>query len=948
MIRGVWNVRRKIAWLVIIPLAILAALALSLPLILNSADYKALLIEQAEFQLGRTVEVGRAQVEVFPHVRITLEDVTIREPGSQETFVSAERLFLDLRVFPLLANKVVVKRIELNRPTVTIKRGAAGLLNVSDLFSKGAQPADFTTPMLGDELSLTDGECIFEDSFGVEMPRTITLQHVTTTVKRVGAHLNFTLAAALSHEETAMTFTVTGQAVRETRDGARPGGKATGQVEAKGVRLNQLAQFLNDAPLFRAVVVPVDLASAFDYQWATGDRALVLTDMRVTAAETVITGEVALQKLFTPQMVLAASLSSTPFRLETLVNSLSSETIQSYALEFLKEGQASGSLQVASLQVGWAPEQTRPLTVTGTVELLGASAVVGAHLVPLSDLKGRLLLGQDRITIEQVTGKYGEAVVTSGQGEVTRLAGDPHLSLNITGIVSASELAVIVARFAPQSLLPLGPSGLTALQGETTATVKLDGLLNRLDDLLVEWTLDAHDVGFTDQRLALPFSGIQGQVSSVPRGVRFERLAGRVGRSALALDGTIAVHSDEKAHYALTASSQADVRELLGEKADGRSTTVSADDRAEVTLNLSGKTGALRGRVKVAGPPALVKHLTATLAFEGDRIQSTIDASGLDLARLVPSGERSALRESLESFLDKGRLAVTLALRKARYQGWAFDEIHATVAGHRHALVLDPITGRMDTGILTGQSRISLPIGKPAAVDVTLHLQGIAVEPVFRSLGIKDPPFTGTMTLKGAIRGNGAHPQGTPATVNGDVRLVIKKGYSQKLSPTAKIIRLLDIPSVLAGKAEVSEKGMPFDCMSGRVVITNGVADIQGYRLDSPIMTITGAGTYHIPKDQYEMVMVVTPFGSSETLLQSIPLFGKLFAGEREGFSTAFFEIKGPLANPTVTWLPMKSVASGITGLGQLAFDFMKNIVLLPKELLSPSEEVAPTPCSIQ
>ncbi len=70
------------------------------------------------------------------------------------------------------------------------------------------------------------------------------------------------------------------------------------------------------------------------------------------------------------------------------------------------------------------------------------------------------------------------------------------------------------------------------------------------------------------------------------------------------------------------------------------------------------------------------------------------------------------------------------------------------------------------------------------------------------------------------------------------------------------------------------------------------------------------------------MTMVVTPFGSSETLLQSIPLFGKLFAGEREGFSTAFFEIKGPLADPKVTWIPSKSLESGITGTAKLAFDF--------------------------
>jgi uncharacterized protein YhdP len=222
------------------------------------------------------------------------------------------------------------------------------------------------------------------------------------------------------------------------------------------------------------------------------------------------------------------------------------------------------------------------------------------------------------------------------------------------------------------------------------------------------------------------------------------------------------------------------------------------------------------------------------------------------------------------------------------------------------------------------------------------------VEPVFRSLGINEPPFTGVLKLDGAISWNGNDPRGTAPTLNGDARVMVEKGYFQRLSATAKIVRLLDLPRVLAGKAEVSEKGMPFDCMTGRVLVKNGIAELQDYRLDSEIMKITAAGKYDIPSDNYDMTMVVTPFGSSETLLQSIPLFGKLFAGDREGFSTAFFEIKGPLTDPKVTWIPGKSLESGITGTAKLAFDFMKNVIMFPKEVISPSNKAPRSPCSAQ
>src|SRR5207253_1892882 len=300
-------------------------------------------------------------------------------------------------------------------------------------------------------------------------------------------------------------------------------------------------------------------------------------------------------------MSFTAALTTTPFKLESLVASLPAEVIQSHSLGFLKTAQAAGSVQLVSLQVGWVPEQERRLTVQGEVDLSGGSAVVGVHRVPLSDVKGKLRVTADRIAIEQLTGRYGLAEVTEGQGEVTSLEQDPTLSLDIKGKVSAQELAVIVARFAPKALLPAGPAGLTGLQGEADAVVKLTGPLAKLDQLEVEWGLEVKDVGFTDRRLSLPFAGLHGRVHSVHRGVGFERLDGHIGKSSVALNGEIAVQSDNKAHYTLTVSGQADTEEALGVFVRGSSKTFVAEGVAGFGFSVLGRTGELHsiGRVDV-------------------------------------------------------------------------------------------------------------------------------------------------------------------------------------------------------------------------------------------------------------------------------------------------------------------------------------------------------------
>ena len=109
------------------------------------------------------------------------------------------------------------------------------------------------------------------------------------------------------------------------------------------------------------------------------------------------------------------------------------------------------------------------------------------------------------------------------------------------------------------------------------------------------------DLGFTDRRLPLPFAGLRGGVHSVRRGVGFERLSGHIGKSSVALNGEIVVQSDEKAHYALAVSGQAEAEEALGVFVREASKTLVADGVAGFGFSVLGRTGELHsvGRMDV-------------------------------------------------------------------------------------------------------------------------------------------------------------------------------------------------------------------------------------------------------------------------------------------------------------------------------------------------------------
>ena len=105
-------------------------------------------------------------------------------------------------------------------------------------------------------------------------------------------------------------------------------------------------------------------------------------------------------------------------------------------------------------------------------------------------------------------------------------------------------------------------------------------------------------------------------------------------------------------------------------------------------------------------------------------------------------------------------------------------------------------------------------------------------------------------------------------------------------------------------------------------------------------MKITAAGNYDLPTDQVDMVWAVSPFGSYSQFLKTIPLFGRLFAGERKGFATAMFSVKGAIEDPEVTYLPMKSLLPASRAWRNWP-SMLKNTVMLPIDLVTPDENKA-------
>ena len=259
------------------------------------------------------------------------------------------------------------------------------------------------------------------------------------------------------------------------------------------------------------------------------------------------------------------------------------------------------------------------------------------------------------------------------------------------------------------------------------------------------------------------------------------------------------------------------------------------------------------------------------------------------------------------------------------------------------SLKIDRISGDTDDGHLAGRVILNIPERGSPWVRSTFGVRGMPIDHLL-SL-IEERP-----RIKGWIDGQGRGPGGvrtdrvfhSSLTSRRPISIMIEHGRLFYAPVISKVLALINLPALLKGKTDLTTDGIPFDRLKVVFGVEHGIINISEFLLDSPILKISGTARYDFIDDKLDGVVVASPLGQYSDLLKSVPLFGKLFSGERHRFDTAIFEVKGSPKDPNVVYLPAESLMAGAKGTAKLAFDLLVNAITLPEKAFSMAEGDSP------
>jgi hypothetical protein len=632
----------------------------------------------------------------------------------------------------------------------------------------------------------------------------------------------------------------------------------------------------------------------------------------------------------------------------------------------------------------------RPMTA-GNLDLVDADFQiydVGLRVpgipMPIQRLNGRLGFSSGMLRIETLTGLVGPAHLDA-QGSVTIAAGAAYQSLHVELTAEGADLAPLFPRMGGVSRPHLaGPLRLDAtisgpvqmpriiatLELEETAlgipdivtkpkgapaSIEFEGLVSA-DQMLVVRRLDLlvspiHLAGeghlhFTDEwdfeaRVAAkPVS-----LAKLPRGVSVGTV--KNGR----LDATLVIRGQGAKRSSWESSGRVRLEHGLiapeGSPAIRDVTLTALLDRRDITIQelaLTTNGSDLRARGSVSN------------WLDAPQVSLVIESSQLNLALLQPTDRADQTAQATRdpnffaTWWADGRFAATVFAKAAYYDRFLFTNLSCHVSLDNGVWTIDQLTGDTDHGHLGGRIVVQPSDRRVGHVKSAFRITGIPVERILSLVGTKDM-LKAWMSIDGKLEGELKQRGLVSGSVTSTrpIRMVLEDGRILNIPAISKLLAVMNLPAMLQGTVDLARDGLPFDQLRTVFSITNGIVAFEEIALASPILKISGAGHYDFVADQMDMVLATSPLGSYSDLLKRIPLFGRIFAGEREGLDTAVFEVKGTSADPNITYLPAESLSRGVKGTAQFALDILLNTLRFPKTLADDflGEKDAPEP-SIQ
>jgi hypothetical protein len=562
-----------------------------------------------------------------------------------------------------------------------------------------------------------------------------------------------------------------------------------------------------------------------------------------------------------------------------------------------------------------------------------ALKLTGAGTTSLYNLSGDWDLTGASYTLPDLVSKpAGRANTLSFRGsfdhEAFRLAASQYslapLSLSATAVsryLGGESIELNTNQFPAAEIAPFFPA-LKKYQpaGKVQATLHASGA--KLDALT--WGGDVALAGFScrpGDRIK-PVSGVNGNIRFNGESLESSQLSGRLGSSTISGRGTLSGFKTPTLALSFSSPSldPADLGFPTGKpplRAERVQGNLSLKNNTLQIGALSGQIGKtvlqLKGSIQDLQHP----HLEASIASPHLELDDVTQFFG------APAGPGGT------PFTMKAHLSVA----EGKAWGIPFQRLKTVLMLEDKILYLQPLDLSTLDGEASGKVRADFG-STPTRYQVNCNLRQVSADRFLHALGAKKQEIVGTLTLSGELSAKGESVAELKRSLLGALKLRVEEGNIRKFSTLSKVFSILNFSQLLKFQLpDMVSGGMPFNKITGDLAIRDGVFSTQNLVLDSDAINLSTVGKFDLARDELDLTIGVQPLQTVDKVVSRIPIVGWILTGKDRSLITTYFEAKGPIEDPRVTAVPVKSLAKGV-------LNIFKRVFELPGRLITDTGEV--------
>jgi len=214
-------------------------------------------------------------------------------------------------------------------------------------------------------------------------------------------------------------------------------------------------------------------------------------------------------------------------------------------------------------------------------------------------------------------------------------------------------------------------------------------------------------------------------------------------------------------------------------------------------------------------------------------------------------------------------------------------------------------------------------------INMRLGAKAAELSPVVSCLGKKDRIADGTFRLDAELVARGRRNPLKEGS-RGSIRFTSRRGRIYQSTILSKVFHLFNVMELYKGRLpDFTRKGFQYDFCTIRGRVKNGVLYLQEAVIDGPAMKIVGEGRIDLAGGDADLVVLVAPMRTVDTVMNSVPILGDVLVGKSGTLISIPFHVKGPIDDPRITCFPPSAVGSGLLGV-------LKRTISLPVKVIKP------------